>query len=343
MNIVTLSGNNYSRQISTQLLRSASPIFQNAGLLVDVSTSTLSNKILDIIFDLIQFGNSPERLSYDEYVTLVNALKTFQMKNLLLPILKNFRERISQFNDYQFASIVSILLDNNVNPELSNDDLIYFPVKNPFPQFIIDLSKKTYFDYSYFSTFGEISRYSSLMPWHLAGVRNTLLKEIRNPNSIVDLTAHIGVDSINFSILYPNAKIISIEFDPEVYLLLRDNLLRYSIILNKSPFNLRAYNNDATQILDHPMVIGSDILYVDPPWGTNYGQQNTMQLKLGDMNIEDIIRKLLSNGVKTIILKGPSNLYTQDLYRLNAKIKRYEIYTKPQGGKISYLLFFIRR
>jgi hypothetical protein len=343
MDLTILHGNNYSRQINTDLFQSASPIFQNVGQLVDVSTSGLPNKILDYVFDLIEGINLDQTLNYDEYIKLNEALNTFQMNKYIPIILKNFRQIIFNFNNHQFASIVYILLDNNIDPQLTANDLIFFPVENPFAQFIIDQSKQTYLNYSYFSTAGEISRYSSLMPWHLNGVRNVLLKEIPNVNKITDLTAHIGVDSVNFSVIYPNAKVLSIEFDYDTYLLLRDNLLRYSIILNRSPLNLRAYNNDATKILNHPMIIDSDVVYIDPPWGgSDYNQRNNVRLKLGDMAIEEIIRQLIRNGIKTIILKGPANLYTQELYNLGLKIKRYEIYTKAKGGKLSYLLFFIR-
>lgn len=339
----TLHGKTYSRQINSRLLQLASPIFKDAGAIVDVDSSGLPNKILDYVFDLIEDRLLPERsLSYNEYITLVQALNTFQMKEYYIQVLEDFSELISSFGDYEFASVVSLLLDNNINPNLIQDDFKYFPIKNPFESYVINVSKKTYLDYSYFSTAGETSRYSSLMPWHLNSVRNVMLKEIKNPRQIVDLTAHIGVDSVNFSILYPNASIISIEFDLEVYYLLRDNLLRYSIVLNKSPFNSRAYNHDASQILNHPMVISSDVAYLDPPWGgAEYGKQESIRLTLGNMSIEDVIKKLLQNGIKTVILKGPVNLYTQDLYKLG-KIKRYEIYNKPKGGKLSYLLFFIR-
>jgi hypothetical protein len=337
MEVTTLHGNGYNRLVNTDLLQSSSPIFKD--LIIDVSTSGLSNKILDYIFDLVE-DKVDIFLTYDEYLIVVKALDTFQMKELLIDVLEDFTDLISNFKTHEFASIVYLLLDYNINPNLTKDDLEYLPIENPFEKYIIDLSKKTYLDYSYFDTVGEVSRYSSLMPWHLQNVKRVMLQEIKNPNQITDLTAHIGVDSVNFSILYPNTKIISIEFDYNVYLLLRDNLLRYCITLNKSPFNLRAYNNDATQILDYPIVINSDVIYIDPPWKESIKINNTIRLRLGDMNIEEIIRKL--SQVKTIILKGPVNLYTNDLYKLGARIKRYEIYTKPQGGNLSYLLFFIR-
>jgi hypothetical protein len=235
----------------------------------------------------------------------------------------------------QFASDVYRLLDEDIDPQLSIDDLEYLPIEHPFEQYIINLSKDTYLNYSYFDTSGEISRYSSLMPWHLFSVRNAMLREINNPQQIIDLTAHIGVDSVNFSILYPNANIISVEYDLDTFLLLRDNLLRYAIILNKSPFNLSAYHYDATKILDYPMVLDSNVAYLDPPW------QSNPQLYLGDMKIEDIIIKLLQNGVQNVILKAPPNYELYDL-GLDVIIHQYKIYTKPKGGKLSYVLYFFR-
>jgi predicted RNA methylase len=340
MEITTIQGENYSRQINTISLRPASPIFWNVGSTLDVSNTGLSNKILDYIFDKIEFGVLSGKLKYDDYLILIVALKTFQMN--YVDILRDFRS-IIKFKGHEFGAIVYLLLDNNIDPILSRNDLKFLPIENKFAKFIIDASKNTYLDYSYFSTAGELSRYSSLMPWHLTSVRDVILKEIPNVRQITDLTAHIGVDSVNFSVVLPNVNVISIEIDPQVFLLLRDNLLRYCIINKRNSSTLRAYNSDATQALSHPLVINSDVVYVDPPWGgLDYVQQETVKLMLGEMKIEDVVRQLLNNGVRTVILKGPGNLYTEELLTISNNIHRYEIKTKPQGGKLSYLLFVIR-
>ena len=336
--VTTIQGNDYSRQVRTASLRPISPMFWNIGPTLDVSNTGLSNKILDYIFDKIEFGIYPGKLKYDDFLILIQALKTFQMN--YADVLRDFRVMVK---DHEFASIVYLLLDNNVDPALSKNDLKFLPIREKFAKFIIDASKQTYLDYSYFSTAGEISRYSSLMPWHLTSVRDIILREIPNVRQITDLTAHIGVDSVNFSVVLPTANIISIEIDPQVFLLLRDNLLRYCVVNKRYPSTLRAYNSDATQALNHPLVISSDVVYVDPPWNDiNYAQQETVNLMLGTMKIEDVVRQLLQNGVRTVILKGPGNLYTEELYTISTNIKRYEIRTKPQGGKLSYLLFVIR-
>lgn len=341
MQSTLVQGVNYSRNLNTSLLRSSSPILFNVGDTLDVSNTGLSNKILDYIFDKIEFGVLPGRLNVDNYLLLIMAMKTFQMN--YIDILRDFRSIISKFEAHGFARIVYLILDNNLNPNLNKNDLKFIPVTNPFEKYILDGSNSTYLNFAYFSTAGTLSRYSSLMPWHLTNVRDVMMKEIPNATKITDLTAHIGVDSVNFSLIFPNANIISIEIDPEIFLLLRDNLLRYCILNKRYPSTLKAYNNDATLVLNHPMVINSDVVYVDPPWGgENYVQEDKIKLKLGEMKIEDIVRQLLQNGVPTIILKGPVNLYTEELYTISPNIKRYEIKTKPQGGKISYLLFVIR-
>ena len=340
METTTIQGNDYSRAINTALLRPISPVFWNVGPTLNVSNTGLSNKILDYIFDKIEFGIYPGKLKFEDYLILIQALKTFQMN--YTEVLRDFRSMI-KFKDHEFAAAVYLLLDNNLDPALSRNDLKRLPVSDAFQKFIVDSSKETYLDYSYFSTAGDVSRYSSLMPWHLTSVRDIILQEIPNARQITDLTAHIGVDSVNFSVILPTAKIISIEIDPQVFLLLRDNLLRYCIVNKRYPSTLRAYNNDAIQALNHPLVTSSDVAYVDPPWNNiDYAQQETVRLMLGDMKIEDVVRQLLQNGVRTVILKGPGNLYVDELYTISNNIKKYEIRTKPQGGKLSYLLFVIR-
>ena len=210
-----------------------------------------------------------------------------------------------------------------------------------FEKFIVDASKSTHLDYSYFSTAGEVSRYSSLMPWNLIHVRDAMLKEIPDAKQIIDLTAHIGVDSVHFGVLYPNAKIISLESNLEFYLLLKDNLLKYST-------NSECLNADSTQLLDDPVVTSSDVVYLDPEWGGHGYQKDTIKLCIGDTSVEEVIRKCLQNNVKVVILKGPCNLFTDDLYNLGlinemkVDVHKYKIYTKPQGGKLSYLLYFFR-
>jgi len=342
MEITTILGENYSRQINTALLRSASPIFQNTGSILSVHETGLSNKLLDYIFNKIEFGIPSAKLTFEEYKSLISALNVFKMN--YIDSLRNFRSIISKFNKHEFSEIVYLLVDNNVDPALNKNDLKLFSVGAGFEKYIIDASKNTYLDYSYFSTAGEVSRYSSLMPWHLTTVRDVILREIPNVKQITDLTAHIGVDSVNFSVVLPTVNVISIEIDPQVFLLLRDNLLRYCIVNKRYPSTLRAYNSDATQALSHHLVISSDVVYVDPPWGgADYVQQESVRLMLGTMTIEDVVRQLLQNGVRTIILKGPGNLYVDELYTISNKINRYEIKTKPRGGKLSYLLFVIRK
>lgn len=210
----------------------------------------------------------------------------------------------------------------------------YLPPKNPFEQYVIDLSKDTYLDYSHFDTMGELSRYSSLMPWHLNNVKDIMLKEIPDTNRIVDLCAHIGCDSINFSVLYPNAEIIAIEIDPDVYKLLRDNLLRYMIVLNKTSFDMRAYNYDATKILDEFLITESQVVYIDPPWN-----KCVEKLYLGDMPIEDAVMKLIDNEIEVVILKAPVKMNTEALHKLPLKITKYDVRTKK---KLSYALHFCR-
>lgn len=291
-------------------------------------------------------GKEVSPLRAKDFISLIKASSESNLQQYIPGILTNFRKYISSYDRYDFADIVYLLLAYNVNPNLSMSDLQHIPVYDPFDKFIIDISKTTELDYSYFSTTKE-SRYSSLMPWHLGGVRHAFLSEIPNAVKIVDLTSHIGVDSVFLNILYRTASVISIEIDTDTFLRLRDNLIRFMIVLNKTPEQISMYNADSSYLLNNPSITSADIVYIDPPWGgPEYYKIRALKLYLGSIEATDVVSKLLENGVGHVVLKAPENIDYNDINKLETvkgrkvRITQHKIYTKPRGGKLSYLLFF---
>ena len=189
---------------------------------------------------------------------------------------------------------------------------------------------KSSFPYSDFTTVKE-SRYSCLMPWHHNDVQ-AAFRELPNITSFIDLTAHIGVDTIMLHYLYPKAIGISNEYDKDTFDKLQDNLCRYSRILKKPLSMMKAHQGDAVELVREG-VTKVDLIYIDPPWGGEY-KQKKMQLFLSGTNVAELIPSLL-HPARTIVLKTPVNIDVSD-YK-NLKFRKYPITT---GKKISYNLWF---
>jgi tRNA1(Val) A37 N6-methylase TrmN6 len=114
---------------------------------------------------------------------------------------------------------------------------------------------------------------------------------------IVDATAHIGVDSIHMSELFPYAKIDSFEIDNVIYRKLVNNIITF-----KKEGIITPHYGDAT-LWQPPYTV--DFLYVDPPWGgLDYVNKDAMNLYLQseknepneEKNVVNVIRNWFATG-----------------------------------------------
>ena len=170
------------------------------------------------------------------------------------------------------------------------------------------------------------SPYSVLKPWEKKDVNEALQKWFRPAKSvkrIVDATAHIGVDTINMSNVFPDAIIDAYEIVPETYEALVKNIVRF-----KKQQRIRPHNEDITQWEPSYTL---DFLYVDPPWGgKNYAKEDSIDLflqKEGNeqnetKNVNMIIDKWLASGkIRNIVMKAPKNFnrdYLKSKYNVDA-------------------------
>jgi predicted RNA methylase len=198
-------------------------------------------------------------------------------------------------------------------------------------------------DYARFITVPS-SDYSVLKPWHKKEVKTTLYNWFRDKSSIqsiVDATAHIGVDSIYMSTLFPNSIVHSFEIVPDTFI-----ALRYNIIEFKKEGKIIPYNSDITLWNPTQMV---DFLFVDPPWGgKGYQDASSLELYLQaegdvpnkDKNIKTLLRKWLSSGyIKNVVLKAPINFNEIGLPIFDIKNK---VSIRNRAGKIAYNLFLFK-
>ena len=120
-------------------------------------------------------------------------------------------------------------------------------------------------DYGWFET-ADATAYSSLMPWHVRSTQEALAAEFaRPPRTIVDATAHIGVDTANFRVMFPHAAITAFEIDRGVAAVLRRNMARVAKATG-GEVQVRAADS-LEYIRELTRAQAPDLIYLDPPWG----------------------------------------------------------------------------
>lgn len=182
--------------------------------------------------------------------------------------------------------------------------------KRTFPQWILEESP----EYKLFSTTPE-SDYSSLLPYQIKQVNNIFKKVLGDKvNTIIDGTAHIGGDTINFAKLFPQAHIYACEVKQDTFNLLSSNIEAFCSKekWDKNRFSL--YCQDIVTMITENKLPDSDILYLDPPWGgKTYKYEPEIHLNLSNIPIKDVLTKFFKNyKCSLVIVKTPSNVCRKD-------------------------------
>ena len=139
--------------------------------------------------------------------------------------------------------------------------------------------------------------------------------------SIIDGTANVGGNTLNFSLYFD--KVTSIEISKKTFEVLKNNVNVYK------RKNVELIHGDFINLMDSMV---ADVIFMDPPWtGTFYRMFDNMDLFLSDINIIDIIPKL---KCKMVALKLPSNYNVKGLLD---KVNRIELF------KIHGVLFILIR
>ena len=178
-----------------------------------------------------------------------------------------------------------------------------------FPQFptdVIDFPQMQ-IDYSLLEVANKgVSIYSSLMPWHVQSLQQVLRREFKTcPETIVDATAHIGVDTVNFMKMFPRSSITAIEIDPDTAAVARRNLTRVARSLNIESPNVVS-TNGWMYIQGLKANTAPAVLYLDPPWGGGgTGAAGRRHLQLGGETLPSVIARALKIGVGTTVVKLP--------------------------------------
>jgi hypothetical protein len=202
--------------------------------------------------------------------------------------------------------------------------------ENGFPEKILNFRQRAArpIDYRWFET-TNASVYSSLMPWHLRSKQDALLHEFadaaraaKSNFTIVDATAHVGVDAANFRVLFPRAAITAIEIDPAVAAVARRNMARVARATRLPAPEVRAADGAAFikslgkqgALETQDGAPAPDVLYLDPPWGGAGASlaaadaalaHRRLHLELGGEPLPEVVADALRRGVGAVAVKLP--------------------------------------
>ena len=164
------------------------------------------------------------------------------------------------------------------------------------------------------------SAYSITKPKDAKQIEQFINKHIGGKNlAILDGTANVGGDVINFA-LNPNvARVVAIEINPDTFAMLENN-----IHIFKLEKKIRAIQGNSLDIIGK-CADGEhfDILFLDAPWGgTSYKAQKFLDLEMSGKKLVDVVSMAQKcRNIDNIILKIPFN------YNLFQLIRQSEFYT----------------
>jgi 16S rRNA G966 N2-methylase RsmD len=164
------------------------------------------------------------------------------------------------------------------------------------------------------------SAYSITKPKDAKQIEQFINKHIGAKNlAILDGTANVGGDVINFA-LNPNvARVVAIEINPDTFVMLENNIRIF-----KLEKKIRAIQGNSLDIIGK-CADGEhfDILFLDAPWGgTSYKAQKFLDLEISGKKLADVVGMAQKcRNIDNIILKIPFN------YNLFQLIRQSEFHT----------------
>ena len=195
-------------------------------------------------------------------------------------------------------------------------------------------------DYSKFAITDQ-SHYSSLLPMQGKQVEDIIINNIGKPTRVLDGTAHIGCDSINFATRF-GSEVISIESEKNAYDCLVSNLSAFDCEDLIYPIH-----GDCIDIINN-FGYRVDFVYFDPPWGgPSYWRKKRLMLYLNNrgtnMPIYDIINHILSEDItNTVVLKAPKNFDTVLFSnKLRGVWNSYKVMGRAKKGNSPQPSFFL--
>lgn len=198
------------------------------------------------------------------------------------------------------------------------------------------------------------SSYSCLTAYHAPQVSSFLKRELPDLKSIIDGTAHIGCDVLNFAITYPRAHITAIEIDSKATSCLKQNIKAF-FRFEYQQQRFTVINCDVVDFLKGNREIGRsltdfsfpvDLIYLDIPWGgPDYYKKQRLMLFLSEIPVFTIVNEIFAHNLTTyVLLKVPKNFdvieFTSQLAFSNW-IKFFSVL--KVNNRIAFTLLLIKR
>jgi hypothetical protein len=192
------------------------------------------------------------------------------------------------------------------------------------------------------------SESASLLPYQAPLVRRALKALIPGKvTAVVDATAHIGCDTLNFAGMYKDAKIWAIEVNKGAFECLENN--------TRETTNVRAICADSVSILTDGKrmsevgIVEPSFVYIDAYWpgGVDYWKAAEVTLTLSDQKMHDVVTAALKH-TRVVILKVPFNFALKsfvDAVGPDVQVQRVGI-PKPRTnvrGSIAFYLLKVAR
>ena len=127
-------------------------------------------------------------------------------------------------------------------------------------------------------------------------------KDFPSVKNIIDGTANIGGNSVNFSKNFTN--VTSVEIMNNTFEILKNNI---NVLGLK---NVSLYNQDITKfMINNKFNTDNTCLFLDPPWtGPFYKLNTVVDLHFGDVNVLDFLKEIYSKKlIKFTCMKVPKN------------------------------------
>jgi 16S rRNA G966 N2-methylase RsmD len=232
----------------------------------------------------------------------------------------NIYEQLSSDNDSVDKNYMEPSILNNINLEkfFSKDDLNKSVLNNKE----LKITDKGLYS---ISKFYDAQWITDII---ITFLKNNNLNPLQE--SIIDATAGIGGNTINFSKYF--SKVYAIEINNIHYDVLNNNI---NALLIK---NVEIYLNNFLTIIDK-FSKKSTIFFLDPPWGGNsYKNYKYFNLKIGKLQLYAVLNILYDNNYKYVILKAPFNLNLSIVYA-NIKYKNMNVFSNNKKNMIIIIFY----
>jgi 16S rRNA G966 N2-methylase RsmD len=160
-----------------------------------------------------------------------------------------------------------------------------------------------------------------------------LMHGLKDTYTLLDAFAGVGSDTIGFMTRYVHENprvprffpITAIEKDADRCLMLRNNVSLFVKDYNFSQEAVAVMQGDTLHLVSAAHHF--DVVYMDPPWGDNYQQQDSVRIQVSGAALEGIVQQLMVNRIaqEMIVLKLPKNYDFSEFRRLGIPYTLFEI------------------